>query len=129
MPDTLLKFLDIFFFVFHTTLILFNVFGWLVPKWRFANFITLSLTAFSWFVLGIWYGWGYCFCTDWHWEVRESQGYLDMSPSYIQFLLFNLTGTYFERDLVDLGTAIVFFSAYAISSYLNFQNWRLSKNP
>jgi len=34
---------------------------------------SLLLTAFSWFVLGIWYGWGYCVCTDWHYMVLRDE--------------------------------------------------------
>ena len=124
MPESILKILDLFFFAFHTVLILFNILGWLVPRWRLANFITLSITAFSWFVLGIWYGWGYCFCTDWHWQVREMLGYENMSSSYIHFLILKLTGFDFSKDLVDSVTVIVFFSAFAISAYLNFRKWR-----
>lgn len=124
MSETLLKILNLFFFAFHTVLILFNILGWLVPRWRLANFVTLSLTAFSWFVLGIWYGWGYCFCTDWHWQVREMLGYENMSSSYIHFLILKLTGFDFSKDLVDSVTVIVFFSAFAISAYLNFRKWR-----
>ena len=120
--------LDFFFFAFHTVLILFNILGWLVPRWRLANFVTLSLTAFSWFVLGIWYGWGYCFCTDWHWQVREMLEYENMSSSYIHFLILKITGFDFSANLVDSVTVIVFFSAFAISAYLNFRKWRTSKN-
>ena len=127
MSETLLKFLNLFFFGFHTVLILFNIFGWLIPRWRLANFITLSLTAFSWFVLGIWYGWGYCFCTDWHWQVREMLGFENMSSSYIHFLILKMTGFDFPTDIVDAFTVILFFSAFAISSYLNFQKWRERK--
>lgn len=124
MPETLLKFFNLFFFGFHTVLILFNIFGWLVPRWRLANFITLSLTAFSWFALGIWYGWGYCFCTDWHWQVREMLGYENMSSSYIHFLILKMTGIDFQADLVDAFTVILFFAAFLISAYLNFRKWR-----
>ena len=124
MPEPILKILDLFFFAFHTVLILFNILGWLVPRWRLANFITLSLTAFSWFVLGIWYGWGYCFCTDWHWQVRAMLGYENMSSSYIHFLILKVTGFDFSTDLVDSVTVIVFISAFAISAYLNFRKWR-----
>ncbi|MGZ8511472.1 MAG: DUF2784 family protein, partial [Chitinophagaceae bacterium] len=58
------QFLNIFFFVFHTVFTLFNMVGWIFPRTRKLHLITLSITAFSWFVLGIWYGWGYCACTD-----------------------------------------------------------------
>lgn len=124
MPEPILKFFDLFFIGFHTTLILFNVFGWLVPRWRVANLITLSLTAFSWFVLGIWYGWGYCFCTDWHWQVREMLGYKDMSSSYIHFLILELTNIDVPVDRVDAFTVIIFFAAFAISITLNLRKWR-----
>lgn len=127
MPQPLLKIIDVFFIGFHTILILFNVFGWLVPRWRFANFISLSLTAFSWFILGIWFGWGYCICTDWHWQIREMLGYEDMSSSYIHFLILKLTNIDFPVNLVDPYTAIIFFSVFIISTYLNIRKWRANK--
>ena len=113
----ILHFVDYFFFVFHTVLTLFNVFGWIIPRWRLANLITLSITAFSWFVLGIWYGFGYCPFTDWHWKIRQLLGYTDNSNSYIHFLILNITGTNFSESFVDASTAIVFFTAYSISIY------------
>lgn len=127
MTESLLKFFDVFFFAFHTVLILFNVFGWLVPRWRMANFITLSLTAFSWFILGIWYGWGYCFCTDWHWQIRESLGYENSSSSYIHFLILKLTSFDLPKNLVDYFTVIIFFSAFFTSIYLNIRKWKAYK--
>ena len=123
MQDTFLKILDIFFFGFHTVLILFNVFGWIIPKWRLLNIILLSLTAFSWFVLGIWYGWGYCICTDWHWQVREMLGFHDMSSSYIHFLIMKLANLDLSISYVNKGAVIVFFTAYIISAYLNIRKY------
>jgi len=78
-------FLNYFFFLFHTLFTLFNMFAWIPRRTRKWNLVTLLLTAFSWFVVGIWYGWGYCFCTDWHWAVREKLGYRDQENSYIHF--------------------------------------------
>ena len=127
MPESLLKIIDVFFLGFHSVLTLFNVFGWLVPRWRLANFITLSLTAFSWFILGIWYGWGYCFCTDWHWQVRDMLGYQNTSSSYIHFLILRLTGLDLPVDLVDTATVIIFFFAFVASAYLNVKKWKTRK--
>lgn len=121
MNDYISQSLNIFFFVFHSTLILFNIFGWIVPKWRLLNFLTLTGTAFSWFGLGIWYGWGFCFCTDWHWQVRELLGYKDLSNSYIHFLILKLIGVNLPVNVVDLGTVIIFFLSFVISAYLNFK--------
>jgi hypothetical protein len=118
MSKLILQILDYFFMLFHSVLILFNVFGWIIPKWRFANLISLSLTAFSWFVLGIWYGIGYCPSTDWHWKVRQLLGYNDQSNSYIHFLILKITGIYLPENWVDTTTVIVFFTAFSIS--LNF---------
>lgn len=123
MPEPVLKIIDIFFFGFHTILILFNVLGWLVPKWRFAHLIAVLLTAFSWFVLGIWFGCGYCICTDWHWQVREMLGFHDMSSSYIHFLILKITQIDFPVSLVDSTTVIVFISVGIISICLNVRNW------
>jgi len=128
MQELILKILDVFFFGFHTVVILFNVFGWIIPKWRLANLIVLSLTAFSWFILGIWYGWGYCVFTDWHWQVRELLGYQDMSSSYIHFLLLKLTGLEVSVSVVDTVTTLVFFLAFAISITLNVSTWKRKKN-
>ena len=116
------QFLNIFFFVFHTLFTLFNMVGWIFPQTRKLHLITLSLTAFSWFVLGIWYGWGYCACTDWHWGVRDKLGYEDRSNSYIHFLLFKLTGYNLNTKLVETGTLIIFLVSVALSIWLNVRD-------
>lgn len=113
----MLHIIDFFFILFHGLLMLFNVLGWIVPKWRLANLITLSITAFSWFALGIWYGIGYCPFTDWHWKVRELLGYNDQSNSYIHFLILKITGVNLPENWVDTTTVIVFFTAFSVSIY------------
>jgi hypothetical protein len=121
------QFLNYFFFAFHTLFTLFNITGWLFRKTRKWNLITLLLTAFSWFVVGIWYGWGYCFCTDWHWQVREHLGYHDQQDSYIHFLLLKLTGINFNAKLVENATLIVFLISLVMSVWLNIRDRRISK--
>lgn len=118
------QFLDIFFFVFHTALMIFNCFGWLWKKTRKLNLITLLLTGASWFILGIWYGWGYCFCTDWHWQVRENMGYHDQSVSYVHFLVLKLTGINFNPRLVETLTLVIFLLSIVISSFLNIRDYK-----
>src|SRR5689334_14771900 len=101
------QFLNIFFFVFHTAFTLFNCIGWAFAKTRKPHLITMLLTVFSWFVLGIWYGWGYCACTEWHWRAREALGYHDRSNSYIHFLILKLTGKDLNQQLVEQATLIL----------------------
>ena len=120
-------FLNIFFFVFHTVFTVFNIIGWMFPKTRKLHLVTMLLTAISWFVLGIWYGWGYCLCTDWHWQVREALGYHDRSNSYIHFLLFKLTGKDFNPRLVDMGTMVIFLLCFVLSIWFNIKDRRRQK--
>jgi hypothetical protein len=110
---------DIFFFVFHISLIFFNLFGWIFKSLRRWNLLTLGLTAFSWFVLGIFYGFGYCFLTDWHWQIRERLGHPTNSNSYIHFLLTTLFPITISEDVVNWLTAILFFAAIVLSIVSN----------
>ena len=116
--------IDIFFVIFHTALIIFNVFGWIWEKTRLANLITLSLTGGSWFILGIFYGWGYCPLTDWHFNVLEKLGRKNLPLSYIEYLAERLSGAGFDGDTVNMITLIGFFIALIISGILNFRDYR-----
>lgn len=116
--------LDIGFFVFHSALILFILFGWVWRKTRKPNLVAILLTAFSWFILGIWYGFGYCPCTHWHWLVREQLGRHDMPRSYIKFLIDSLTGWDVDAMSVDIATAAAFFLASLASVQANLRGKR-----
>ena len=118
------QFLNIFFFAFHTAFTLFNCTGWIWRATRKWHLAALGLTAFSWFVLGIWYGWGYCLCTDWHWKVRQRLGYHDQSRSYIHLLVLKLTGANLDPRLVDTVTLNVFLLSVILSIWLNIRDWR-----
>jgi hypothetical protein len=114
--------LDWFFIVFHTVLILFNVFGWLVKRTRKLNLITLTLTAFSWFALGAFYGFGYCFLTDWHWKILAKLSSYPVEHSYIQYLLKRITGIQISANAADRLTVTVFVIAFALSLFLNVRD-------
>ena len=116
--------LDIFFFVFHIALILFNLFGWIPKRLRKWNLLTLSLTAFSWFGLGLFYGFGYCFLTDWHWSIREELGTPAYSNSYIHFLIREITGIDMNEKIVDVITGSAFFLALTMSILMNIRSRR-----
>ncbi len=112
-------FIDTFFIIFHTMLIIFNCLGWILKTTRKWNLLTLTLTAFSWFFLGIWYGFGYCPSTDWHWQIREILGYPTYSHSYVGFLIKVLTGISLNPLLVDTITLVSFIIALTMSILLN----------
>lgn len=117
----MLKFLDYFFLVFHFILILFNLFGWIWKSTRRLNLITLLLTGGSWFILGIFYGSGYCPFTDWHFKVLQKLGHLNLPNSYIKYITDRLTGLDFNTELVDTVTLVLFLLALVISIYINIQ--------
>jgi len=115
------QFLNIFFIVFHTALIIFNLFGWIWKKTRLLNLVTLLLTGLSWTVLGIWYGFGFCPCTQWHWEVRRHLGYTNMPRSYIKFLVDWWTHLHVSAYTVNLWTGILYVAALVVSLWVNFK--------
>jgi hypothetical protein len=105
--------------VFHVSLILFNLFGWIFKRFRKWNLLTLGLTAFSWFVLGIFYGFGYCVLTDWHWDIREKLGYDNPFNSYIHFLIVSIFSITVSERAVDILTGVLFAMAVIMSLITN----------
>ena len=118
------EFLNGFFFVFHSSLVLFILLGWIWPKTRKINLAVVMLTVFSWFFLGIWYGFGYCPSTDWHWQVRMKLGYYDMPSSYLTFLVRSLTGWSVDKTLVDVFAVLFLFLALVASVVTNYRDWK-----
>ena len=120
--------LDILFVVFHTSLTLFNLFGWIWKKTRLANMITLSLTGASWLFLGLIVGMlGYCPLTDWHFDILMKLGKTDLPTSYIKYLVDRLTGLDVNQIIVDKATLYGFIVALAISLFLNIKDFRRRK--
>ncbi len=117
----MLKLLDFFFIVFHSLLILFNLFGWIFRKTRVLNLVTLTLTGISWFGLGLFYGIGYCPLTDWHFNILEKMGKTDLPDSYISYLLMRFTGIRFWESNIDRLTLILFLLAFIISLIVNLK--------
>jgi hypothetical protein len=120
----MLRFLDIFFIVFHTLFILFILVGWSWKKTRRIHLVMEGLTALSWFGLGIWFGFGYCPFTDWHWQVRIALGDEDLPTSYIKFLIDRLTGFDVNAMLVDTVTVAAFLVSIVLSLALNARDYR-----
>jgi hypothetical protein len=120
-------FLNLGFFVFHSTLIVFNLLGWMWKKTRRIHLFVILLTAFSWSILGLWYGFGYCPLTDWHYKVRMKLGHYDMPESYIKFLIQSITGVDVDQKLVDILAVSVLVLALGVSALLNIRDWRKSR--
>ncbi|MBZ9626622.1 DUF2784 domain-containing protein [Psychroflexus sp. CAK1W] len=118
--EFLLKLGDYFFMIFHSLLILFNLFAWLYKpllRWHLA---VLALTFASWGILGIWYGLGYCPVTDWHFNILKALGVTDLPQSYISYLLQRLFDLHLADDVVVGLTLGCSLAALILSVYLNF---------
>lgn len=115
-----LHLLDILLSLFHLVIIVINLFGWIWRRTRRLNLIVVILTAGSWFVLGIWFGWGYCPVTDWEWHVKERLGEHNLPGSFVKYYADRITGRDINSSLIDTVTAVSFFVAAALSVYVNF---------
>ncbi len=122
------KVLDIFFIIFHSSLIIFNLFGWVWKKTRIANLVTLLVTAGSWLILGLIVGsLGYCPLTEWHFNVLNRLGIYDLPVSYIKYLIDRLTGININANLVDSVTLWGLVLALVLSVLINIRDFRLRR--
>ena len=129
----LYHFLDWFFILFHLLVTMFNLLGWIWRKTRKWNLITLIITGFFWFVIGIFYGFGYCPLTDWHFQVLYKIGEYPDTNSYIGYIIIRFFGLSINSSIVDYTTLSCFLVAFILSIVLNIRDRRnmsviISKN-
>ena len=123
----MLEFLDNLFLWLHIVIIIFNLFGWIWIKTRKWHFWLMVTTIFSWLVLGLKYGMGYCFLTDWHWDVKRKLGETNLPASFVKYFLDEYTSLHISATNVDLITGISFGLVVLIAVYLNLIKPRFSK--
>jgi hypothetical protein len=115
--------IDIFFVIFHSSVVLFNLFGWIWKRTRIYNLVTLVLTGISWLFLGLIVGsLGYCPLTDWHFNVLEKLGKTDLPDSYMKYLADRITGLDVNASLVDKATLYTFLAVFIISLFINLRD-------
>ena len=116
----MLRFWDILLTIVHLAIVGFNLFGWIPVRTRKAHLVTVVLTAASWFLLGIWFGMGYCPFTDWQWRVKEKLGERNLPSNFIEYWAEKMFLTDFNAGFVSSMTGICFALVCCISIYLNF---------
>ncbi|MCS7205788.1 MAG: DUF2784 domain-containing protein [Leptospiraceae bacterium] len=117
--------LDFVLEVFHLSLVLFNLFGWIFPRLRLAHFVSLNLVFLSWVGLGYFYGWGYCPITDYHWYVKAQKGEVNLPYSYIDYTLQRF-GLFFPPEKIDFYVLWITIGLYLISLFFFIK--RIRKN-
>ena len=116
----MLQLFDVLLTVVHLSIIVFNLFGWIPKRTRKAHLVSAALTAASWFILGIWYGVGYCPFTDWQWKVKAQLGEKNLPGNFVEYFLEKLTGYNFSATFINTLIAVCFFVAVLPSVYVNF---------
>jgi hypothetical protein len=116
----MLRLLDVLLTIVHLAIVVFNLFGWIPKATRKANFITLMLTAASWFLLGIWFETGFCPVTDWQWQVKERLGETNIPPNFIEYIAEKTFKYDFDTAFVSNVIAVSFALAVVASVYVNF---------
>lgn len=103
----MLEILNVLFHCLHLIVIIFNTIFWMFSRTLRIAQVTQVLTLVSWFGFGFFYGFGYCFLTDWHWQIKEKLGERNLPASYIKFVLDNITGQDLNAQWIDRGTFAV----------------------
>ena len=116
----MLVFLDLLLTIVHLAIILFNLIGWIFLRTRRLHFVFIVLTAASWFILGIWFGMGYCPVTDWQWNVKEQLGERNLPSNFVEYFAEKITGYDLNEQLVNTVIGVCFATAALLSVYVNF---------
>ena len=116
----MLTLLDVLLTLLHLVIIGFNLFAWIWPALRRAHFIGIMVTGACWFLLGIWFGPGYCPVTDWQWRIKEQLGEHNLPNSFIKYYADKISGQNFPSSLIDSLTLTCFLLALLTSVYVNF---------
>lgn len=116
----MLNVLDLIFLWLHIVIILFNLFGWIWKITRKPHLIILAATLFSWLILGMKYGLGYCFLTDWHWEIKMKLGETNLPNSFVKYFFDQYTFFNISAELADLITISCIVLVIIFTVYVNF---------
>lgn len=119
-----MKIIDICLTIFHIGLILFFILGWICKRTRKVHYLLVIIIATSWFILGLFYGFGYCFLTDIHWRVKMLLNEENLPISFIKYVLDKITGKDFNEIWVDYITLAVFICVLIISTFLYIKDKR-----
>ena len=98
MDDYLLNY---FYHFIHIFVIIVATFGWTLAKLHKLQIAVIFSILLSWIGGGLFFGFGYCFLTDWHWQVRRRLGIVDDPHSYTKLIFDMISGEDTAPKLVD----------------------------
>jgi len=120
---TFYKVSDLALVVIHGVIIIFTLFGWILPATRLAHLCWIVVTLCCWYVLGIWFGMGYCPVTDLQWRLKKKMGIGRPEKTFVQFWLERITRRAWTIRGADCLTEGITMVSGAISLALNVRRW------
>lgn len=122
-----LKILDLLLTILHFLIITFNLFGWIWRPLRKLHLVSVLIIVVCWFILGIWFGIGYCPLTDWQWHIKQKLGEQNLPGSFVEYYAVKISGGPVSTRLVDSVTALCFAIASLLSIYVNLLKLKLKR--
>lgn len=120
----LLLLLDHGLSLLHVAVVLGILTLWVPRATRRVHLLLIGVTALSWFGLGLVHGLGYCFLTDWQWEVKHWRGEAGLPGSFIHYALTRWLGLTLRATTTDVLTALGFGLAACLSLWVNLATRR-----
>lgn len=122
------EFANLIYHVIHLAVIIINcVFGFIPGRCQRLFILTYTTTIVSWLGFGLQYGLGYCFLTDWHWQLKRDMGEHNLPPSYIHYISETWLNLDLSRGAIDMGVAMIFI-ALLLVYIVNIKNVIISKS-
>lgn len=116
-----LKFLDFALSVGHIFFIVFVLIGWYFRRVRSIHFWSVIIVGVFWFIFGLFYGFGYCPLTDYHWKVKEALGEKELPYSFVEYIFEKLLGVDLNENIVNSVTLLAFLFVFVLSIYFRFK--------
>jgi hypothetical protein len=120
----LLAALDWFLTALHVVIVLAFCFLWIPQSTARLHLWLVSCVAFSWLVLGLFKGMGYCLLTDVGWRVKRARGETHLPGSFLKYAADFVTGSNVPPRLVDAVAATLFVLGVGAALYRFVQSRR-----
>ncbi len=118
----MLQLLDVLLDAVHLIVIMINLTFWSLPGWYRRVFLLIfTLTWVSWLILGVFYGLGYCFLTDIHWQVKRYLGTQNLPNSYITYAFERFFGVHLSHISVYVFTGVIFSALFLVYLFLCYR--------
>lgn len=124
----LIGLLDLGLSLLHVAVVLAVLTSWIPKATRRFHLVLVGVTAVSWLGLGLIHGIGYCFLTDWQWEVKRWRGETGLPRSFVHYALTRWLGLSLHPTTSDMLTGLGFALSTLLSLLVNLVDLRRSKH-